>query len=755
MYVGWLLISVTYFVITDGASVVVWGSDKSDDNFPIEKLQHVKRIISGTNSFVAFTNSGVVSWGTDATDVSTVEEQLMKEDIVKISNVNNGFCALQESGRVVSWGNPVTGIPVVSSGVNNIYNNKIAYAFLKSDGTVVNWSVRSLNITTVSSLLHHVDDIFSSYYSFAALTSNGSIISWGESVNVEADSSTVSDRLQNIIHVEGNICAFAAITREGDVVTWGGARCGGDSSTVQRVLKNVTSIVKSRTAFAATTVFGRVVTWGSYHCGGSLPRNLLRNPLQIVSAGCSFVAITKNHSVVSWGTPIDINNVKTLLKNVVSLYTTVVSIAAVTSNNQIISWNTLSGDVSQPDLLNYNKILSIVSTKVSFAALVESDQINDQQPKKELIIIGIVVCVLVGIVLCYVGIRRKRSKQTIADTESLRSAQPMREIIAPVEETIFNTLLCDEPDITHLNGYPESGEQQLSCDDLHNEYPKHRLSEFHQTGITQNRIEYSAIHIPTGKTVAVRETNKSLNSEFMNDLDILSGLHHNDLIKLHGWFRRGSVIYFVTPLYECLDTFIKQSPPSDRALFSLKMVSIARALSHIHSLGISHMNIYIGSIFIRNGSFILGGIDMVAAAGSTVSKKTRVEICPPEEIQNSELIASMSHDIWNFGCVVYEIITGMEPSSDIGIADDEKSQLIPSGVLPSRPTDMSELGLLVWTNIIEKCWRDAIHRITAQSVVSCLCEIEIRRQPDSTQTQTTGDIQRDDNYIVMYDPGYD
>jgi len=59
-------------------------------------------------------------------------------------------------------------------------NNRLAFAALKSDGSVVSWGDSSTGGTTPTGL-SGVTQIFSTGYAFAALKSDGSVVSWGNS----------------------------------------------------------------------------------------------------------------------------------------------------------------------------------------------------------------------------------------------------------------------------------------------------------------------------------------------------------------------------------------------------------------------------------------------------------------------------------------------------------------------------------------------------------------------------------------------
>ena len=164
-------------------------------------------------------------------------------------------------------------------GTQHEYSNRLAFAALKSDGSVVTWGdsvaggdsnvYRYHNakyqyvFSVSSSLASGVTQIFSTGYAFAALKSDGSVVTWGDS-DYGWNSSSVSSRLASgVTQIFSTSSAFTALKSDGSVVTWGHSDYGGNSSSVSsRLASGVTQIFSSGGAFAALKSDGSVVTWG-------------------------------------------------------------------------------------------------------------------------------------------------------------------------------------------------------------------------------------------------------------------------------------------------------------------------------------------------------------------------------------------------------------------------------------------------------------------------------------------------------------
>ena len=208
-------------------------------------------------------------------------------------------------------------------GTQHEYSNRLAFAALKSDGSVVTWgessyggdsSVYRYNSQTyryeyVSSvngkLASSVTQIFSNLSAFAALKGDGSVVTWGDSW-AGGDSSSVSSSLASgVTQIFSTGNAFAALKSDGSVVTWGDSDYGWNSSSVSsRLASGVTQIFSTSSAFAALKSDGSVVTWGHSDYGGnssSVSSRLASGVTQIFSSGGAFAALKSDGSVVTWG----------------------------------------------------------------------------------------------------------------------------------------------------------------------------------------------------------------------------------------------------------------------------------------------------------------------------------------------------------------------------------------------------------------------------------------------------------------------
>jgi flagellin-like hook-associated protein FlgL len=161
----------------------------------------------------------------------------------------------------------------LTGGVQQIFSNGLAFAAIKSDGSVVTWgnSAWGGNSSAVAAQLSGaVQHILSNYYAFAALKADGSVVTWGDSANGGNSSAVAAQLSGGVAQIFSSGGAFAALKTDGSVVTWGNSTGGGNSSAVAAQLAGgVEAIYSTERAFAALKADGSVVTWGLSTQGGN------------------------------------------------------------------------------------------------------------------------------------------------------------------------------------------------------------------------------------------------------------------------------------------------------------------------------------------------------------------------------------------------------------------------------------------------------------------------------------------------------
>jgi hypothetical protein len=454
-----------FAALKDNGSLITWGDVANGGNSTVvvsntingTKLtseilsvagslsSNVKNIFSNREAFAALKNTGsLITWGdvahggnstvvvsnsingtTTTSEIASVAG-LLGSNVTNVYSNQKAFAALKSDGSVITWGEVKNGgnstvvatywigeteitdemssvAGSLSSNVKNIFSNRVAFAALKSDGSLITWGDSSWggNSTSVAAqIVSNVRNVFSTEQAFAALKSDGSVITWGDDF-WGGNSTSVATRLaSDVLFVFSNPGAFAALKSNGSVITWGHIGYGGNSSVVLSnksngiwtnteiasvsgmLSSNLTTIVSNEGAFAALKSNGSVVTWGDIVYGGnstvaksvesgdtttttevsSVAGLLSSNITALYSNQGAFAALKKDGSVVAWGdvttggnlTRLDYldeswnlteteNVASQLSSGVIGIFSNSRSFAALKSDGSIVAWGHNSG----------------------------------------------------------------------------------------------------------------------------------------------------------------------------------------------------------------------------------------------------------------------------------------------------------------------------------------------------------------------------------------------------------------------------
>jgi formylglycine-generating enzyme required for sulfatase activity/glycosidase len=370
-----------------------------------------------TSAFAAFTSNGSVvawpSWSTYGGNSEPVAGSLSSNVTALYSNML-AFAALKRDGSVVTWGDETAGgnsslatwnqsnstysytsvADSLSSNITAVYSNRLAFAAVKSDGSVVSWGNAGgggNSSAVAGSLSSNVTAVYSSLEAFAALKTDGSVVTWGGS---GGNSSAVAGSLSsNVTAVYSSQNAFAALKGNGSVVIWGPyASFGGVEPAAGSLSSNVTSVYSNQSAFAAVKANGSVVTWGWRESGGnssiatwnqgnstysytSVAGSLSSNVTAIYSSQNAFAAVKSDGSVVAWGGASYGGNSSavagSLSSNVTAVYSTVSAFAALKRDGSLVTWGNASGGGDSSSVAGSlsSNVTAVYSTESAFAAL--------------------------------------------------------------------------------------------------------------------------------------------------------------------------------------------------------------------------------------------------------------------------------------------------------------------------------------------------------------------------------------------------
>mmetsp|Transcript_44328 Transcript_44328/g.73942 ORF Transcript_44328/g.73942 Transcript_44328/m.73942 type:complete len:2640 (-) Transcript_44328:145-8064(-) len=371
-----------------------------DRNLALEDGSGFRReahLLASQNSTSVLSQSNVVTWGgdcwwSDGADSSCVADAL-GSSVQNVTSTNLAFAALKTDGSVVTWGDPKEGgdsetvRQALSSSVKAVYSNNVAFAAVLHNGSVVTWGVSGNggNSMTVQAALAsgRAQAVYSTELAFAAITSEGNVITWGHSSH-GARTTTLRSTLESggFQTISSTLYAFAAVKMNGSITVWGDSSGGGDDRTVRSALASgVRTVRASHNAFAAVTLSGHVVSWGAGNYGGDslTVRSVLtsENVQAIYSNERAFAAVLANGSVVTWGYSSMGGNSDTVRSALMSggigvIFSTPRAFAAVKHNTSLVTWGVANyggSSASVTSFLASKGIKTIHSTSYAFAAV--------------------------------------------------------------------------------------------------------------------------------------------------------------------------------------------------------------------------------------------------------------------------------------------------------------------------------------------------------------------------------------------------
>ena len=181
-----------------------------------------------------------------------------------------------------------------------------------------------------------------------------------------------------------------------------------------------------------------------------------------------------------------------------------------------------------------------------------------------------------------------------------------------------------------------------------------------------------------GQTYALKILRKSMFSgsqseearltRFLREADILSKVNHPNVVRIYraGFSSDGKTPYILLEYVDGkpLTEFIKNdSLTLEEKLYILKQT--AQALDAVHGQNIIHRDVKPGNILITKGNKVkLSDFGIAKLAGSSLTLPHEMLGSPaymaPEAFENDARLTSVS-DIFSFGILAYELITGVKP----------------------------------------------------------------------------------------------
>ncbi|XP_057453314.1 uncharacterized protein LOC130745183 isoform X2 [Lotus japonicus] len=258
-----------------------------------------------------------------------------------------------------------------------------------------------------------------------------------------------------------------------------------------------------------------------------------------------------------------------------------------------------------------------------------------------------------------------------------------------------------------------------------------------------------------GTDVAIKRIKKScftgrsseqerLTVEFWREADILSKLHHPNVVAFYGVVQDGPGGTMATVTEFMVDgslrhVLLRKDRYLDRRKRLIIAMDAAFGMEYLHSKNIVHFDLKCDNLLV-NLKDPLRPICKVGDFGlSKIKRNTLVTggvrgtlpWMAPELLNGTSNKVSEKVDVFSFGIVLWEILTGEEPYANMHYG------AIIGGIVNNilRPTIPSECDL-EWRTLMEECW--APNPIARPSFTEIASRLRIMSAAASSQTKTQG-----------------
>jgi serine/threonine protein kinase len=191
-------------------------------------------------------------------------------------------------------------------------------------------------------------------------------------------------------------------------------------------------------------------------------------------------------------------------------------------------------------------------------------------------------------------------------------------------------------------------------------------------------VVYRAEHLESGQLVALKmlwgvfKNVRQAECRFQRELQILKGLHHENIVAATGGGNWSGILFFVMDLVDglSLTRLMRQAGSLSQANACSLAFQVAAGLQAAHELGIVHRDIKPSNLMLTRDGIVRildFGLALFKSEGSLAKRLTSSgqvlgtpDYMAPEQIEDSREV-DIRADLYSLGCVLYSLLSGKPP----------------------------------------------------------------------------------------------
>ncbi|MBQ8493326.1 MAG: protein kinase, partial [Alistipes sp.] len=239
------------------------------------------------------------------------------------------------------------------------------------------------------------------------------------------------------------------------------------------------------------------------------------------------------------------------------------------------------------------------------------------------------------------------------------------------------------------------------------------------------------------------ETMGRFKDKFLKEAQLIAGLDHPNIIRIHDVFEENGTAYYVMEYIEgeSLQSIVSQRGAMSEAEATNYIAQLASALSYIHSYDVAHLDVKPGNIMVRakdNHAVLIDfGLSKHYDVGGMQTSSTPIGIshgyAPMEQYQVGGVSTfSPRTDIYSMGATLYFLLVGKTPPTAAAVSEDG---------LDEMPSHLSKSTRIAIERAMQPRRKD--RPASAEEFMSMLngadenTTIELQSQPQQTPSKPT------------------